>query len=304
MKKVSLGSWAFAFGPYASDPVPFDKTARRLAEAGYDAIEVCGIQEHITLDACPTKESRAEVKKLLDDLGLERSGYSCDQSSADPTEPANKDKYLDHFARNLEMCHDLGIGDIRVDAVAPPNKYSDDSEYESAKGQVADVFHAAAQKAQDAKIKLHWEFEPGFIFNKPSEIIELHDKVAHPNFTIMYDTCHAYMCAVVGARQHGEKETLDGGIEELLARLDGKIGAIHLIDSDGSLHDDETSTHYPFGTGDVDFKSVAPKLLAAPDIEYWTIDMCFWAGSWELVEASLGFVKKLLQETETAVAAN
>ena len=84
MKKVSLGSWAFAFGPYASDPVPFDKTARRLAEAGYDAIEVCGIQEHITLDACPTKESRAEVKKLLDDLGLERSGYSCDQSSADP----------------------------------------------------------------------------------------------------------------------------------------------------------------------------------------------------------------------------
>ncbi len=304
MKKVSLGSWAFAFGPYSSDPVPFDKTARRLAEAGYDAIEVCGIQEHITLDAYPTKQSRAEVKKLLDDLGLERSGYSCDQYSADPTEPANKDKYLDQFARNLEMCHDLGIGDIRVDTVAPPNKYSDESEYESAKGPLADVFHAAAQKAQDANIKLHWEFEPGFIFNKPSEIIELHDKVAHPNFTIMYDTSHAYMCAVVGARQHGEKETLDGGIEELLARLDGKVGAIHLIDSDGGLHDDETSTHNPFGTGHVDFKSLAPKLLAVPDIDYWTVDMCFWAGAWELVAPSLGFVKNLLKETETAVAAN
>jgi len=33
MKKVSLGSWAFAFGPYAARPVPFDAVAKRLAEA-------------------------------------------------------------------------------------------------------------------------------------------------------------------------------------------------------------------------------------------------------------------------------
>jgi len=303
MKKVSLGSWAFAFGPYSSDPVPFDKTAKRLAEAGYDAIEVCGIQEHITLDAYPSKESRQEVKKMLDDLGLETSGYACDQYAFDPTEAANKQKYLDQFARNLEMCQDLGIRDIRVDTAAPPNKYKDQKEYEAAKGRVVEVFQAAAGKAQDAGIKLHWEFEPGFIFNKPSEIVEMHDKVAHPNFDIMYDTSHAYMCAVVGARQFGAKETLPGGIEELLAKLKGKIGAIHLIDSDGSLHDNETSTHNPFGTGNVNFKSVAPKMLEVPNTPYWTIDMCFWAGSWELVESQLSFVKGLLKEAEAVGAA-
>ena len=54
MKKIALGSWAFAFGPYASDPVPFEKTAERMAAAGYDAIEICGIQEHVTLEAYPT----------------------------------------------------------------------------------------------------------------------------------------------------------------------------------------------------------------------------------------------------------
>ena len=39
---------------------------------------------------------------------------------------------------------------------------------------------------------------------------------------------------------------------------------------------------------------VAPKLLAVPNIHWWCSDMCFWPGSWELVESSLAFVKDLL----------
>ncbi|MDA1316301.1 MAG: sugar phosphate isomerase/epimerase [Acidobacteria bacterium] len=304
MKKISLGSWAFAFGPYSEHPVSFVKTAKRLAEVGYDAIEICGIQEHITLDRYPTTESRQEVKKMLDDLGLERSGYACDQYAFDPTEAANKEKYLEQFAKNLQMCNDLGIRDIRVDTVADPVKYSSAAEYEAAKGRVAEVFHEAAQKAQDAGVRMHWEFEPGFIFNKPSEIVEMHGKVNHPNFDVMYDTSHAYMSAVAGSRQYGEKETLAGGIDELFSNLEGKIGAIHLIDSDGSLHNKHTSTHNPFGTGNVDFKSIAPKLLSVPNVDYWAIDMCFWPGSWELVEASLAFVKRVIQEAEAAPAAS
>jgi sugar phosphate isomerase/epimerase len=288
MKKISLGSWAFAFGPYAGDPVPFDRTAKRLADAGYDAIEVCGIQQHVTLEAYPTKESREPIRQMLDGLGLARSGYACDQYAADPTEAANKEKYLERFARNLEMCNDLGIANIRVDTVAPPNKYSNPVDREAAKGRVCEVFNAAAQKAQEAGIKMHWEFEPGFLFNKPGEIVEIHEKTAHANFTVMFDTSHAYMCAVVGARQPGAKETLPGGVEELLAKLEGR------------LHDNETSTHSPFGAGNVNFRSLAPKLLAVPDIDYWTIDMCFWAGSWELTDASLAYVRKLLQNAVTA----
>ena len=54
------------------------------------------------------------------------------------------------------------------------------------------------------------------------------------NFGVLYDTCHAHMCAAVGANQPGEKETLPGGELELLEKLKGKITHIHLIDSDGS----------------------------------------------------------------------
>ena len=105
---------------------------------------------------------------------------------------------------------------------------------------------------------------------------------------------------IVGARQHGTREVLAGGVDEFLEKLSGRIGAIHLIDSDGTLHGDETSTHRPFGEGFINFKSLAPQLLSVPNIEWWCIDMCFWAGSWELVESSRDFVADLLGQKAAA----
>ena len=41
--KLSVGSWAFSFGPYAGDPIPFAKIVERLAEAGFE-VEELGIE--------------------------------------------------------------------------------------------------------------------------------------------------------------------------------------------------------------------------------------------------------------------
>jgi sugar phosphate isomerase/epimerase len=291
--KVSLGSWAFSFGPFADNPIPFEKTVRRLSEAGYDGIEICGFPPHVTFDQYPTKESRQNLVQFLRDNRLGVSGYAADFTSVNPVMPGNKQKYLDLVRRNVEMCVDIGSPNIRVDSIAAPGSI-EDADYRAAFDRLADVGRDAAGIAQQAGIRLVWEFEPGFAFNKPSEVLAMHQKVGHPNFWILFDTSHAYMCAVVGARQHGARETLPGGVAEFLGKLKGRIGAIHLIDSDGTLHGDETSTHRPFGEGSIDFAAIAPKLLEVPRIEWWCIDMCFWAGSWELVEPSLRFVRSLL----------
>jgi len=293
MKKISLGSWAFSFGPFADHPIPFEKTVKRLSEAGYDGIEICGFPPHVTLEKYPTKQSRQDLVKFLKENKLGVSGYAADFSSVNPVDAGNKQKYLDLFKRNVEMCVDIGSPAIRVDSIAAPGSI-DDADYQKAFDRLADVWRDGAGIAQQANIRLVWEFEPGFAFNKPSEVVAMHKKVGHPNFWIMFDTSHAYMCAVVGARQHGTKETLPGGVEEMLDSLKGRIGAIHLIDSDGTLHGDETSTHRPFGEGMVDFDKVAPKLLQVPNIDWWCIDMCFWPGSWELVEPSIAYVRNLL----------
>lgn len=297
--KISLGSWAFCFGPYTSNPVPFDKSVKRLAEAGYDGVEVCGFPPHITLEGHPTKESRREVVKLLNDHGLGVSGYAADFAGIQPGVAENRQKYLELFRRNVALCADIGSPSIRVDSVAAPGSIPD-HDYQAAFDLLAGVWQEAAGIAQQAGIRLVWEFEPGFAFNKPSEVVALHQKVGHPNFKILFDTSHAYMCSVVGARQHGAKETLPGGVSEFLSSLAGRVGHIHLIDSDGTLHNDETSTHRPFGEGFINFKSLAPQLLAVPGIEWWCIDLCFWPGAWEQVESSHQFVSALLAGSQAA----
>jgi sugar phosphate isomerase/epimerase len=297
--KISLGSWAFSFGPFADNPIPFEKTVKRLSEAGYDGIEICGFPPHVTLDKYATPESRRELVNFLQDHKLGVSGYAADFTSVNPVTEGNKQKYLDLFQRNVQMCVDIGSPAIRVDSIAAPGSIAD-KDYQAAFDRLADVWRNAAGIAKKSGVRMVWEFEPGFAFNRPSEVLAMHDKVGHPNFYILFDTSHAYMCAVIGARQHGPKETLPGGVPEFLKKLQGRIGAIHLIDSDGTLHGDETSTHRPFGEGLIDFKSLAPQLLKVPNIEWWCIDMCFWAGSWELVEPSRKFVAKLLSTKAAA----
>jgi sugar phosphate isomerase/epimerase len=292
-----LGSWAFSFGPYASNPVPFEKVVKRLAQAGYDGIEICGFPPHVAVEDYPSHESRQELVHMLADSGLGVSGYSSDLSVVNPLVPGQRQKYLDLFRRNVELCADIGSPLMRVDTVAAPGSI-DEARYLKAFDYLAGTWREAASIAEDYGVLVTWEFEPGFVFNAPSEVVAMHDQVDHPNFKIMFDTCHAYMCGVVGARQHGAKETLPGGVREFLAKLSGKIGAIHLIDSDGTLHGDETSTHRPFGKGFIHFEELVPRLLEVPNIQWWTIDMCFWAGAWELIDSSREFVAKLLRYHE------
>src|ERR1700729_2387507 len=118
--KISMGSWAFSFGPYASSPVPFESCVRHLAQAGYDGIDICGFPPHVTLESFPTSHSRMAIARLLADHNLGVSGYAADFCSVNPVAARNEARYLDLLKRNIEMCVDLGSPSLRVDTVAAP----------------------------------------------------------------------------------------------------------------------------------------------------------------------------------------
>ena len=299
MIKLSFGSWAFSTGPYSSRPVSLDRVIERLGEAEYDGIELSGLPPHATLESFATSASRRQLLRTLEDCNLGVSGYAPDFSAVNPVLEQNKLSYIDLFHRAVEFCVDVGSPSIRVDSVGAPGSVPE-REYKAACDRLAGVWTDAAEIAARARVRMAWEFEPRFLFNKPSEILSLHRKVAHPNFQILLDTAHGYMCSVVGARQHGARQTLAGGLPEFLKKLEGCVGAIHLIDSDGTLHHKETSTHRPFGEGFIDFHILAPQLLDITTIDWWCIDLAFWPGAWDLIESSRDFVLDLL---ETKVAA-
>ncbi len=293
--KISLGSWAFSFGSYARKPVPFQDIAVRLAKAGYDGVEISGFAPQVTLEAYPTVASRKELVDFISSHGLGISGFDPDLSAVNPAMEGNSGKYLDLFRENLELAADLGAPSIRVDSGAAPGSIEEPL-CEAAFHRVASVWRDCAAVAEGAGVRMVWEFEPGFVFNRPHDVVRMHQEVRHPNFSILFDTSHAYMCGVVGARQHSGADVVEGGITGFLDMLHGRIGAVHVIDSDGTLHHDETSTHRPFGEGLIDFPKVAPKLLTLPGIDWWTVDLCFWPNAWEQIEPSLSYLRALLRD--------
>lgn len=295
MKKLALGSWAFIFGPYESHPWSFSDVLKYTKDVGFDGIEISGFRPHPHPDDYDTPEKCAELKKEIDHVGLGIGGYAPDFSNLSPAE-VEQDVYLKEFEKALRFCENLGIPGIRVDTVSPPEHHAPD-EYQRRFKKLADTWRAAAETAQNAGVVMNWEYEPGFWLNKPSEIVHLIEEVDHPNFKVMYDTSHAYMVAVVGARHIGEKEILLRGEAELAEMVMDRIGHFHLIDSDGTLHGDETSTHTPFGEGKIDFKHIMkvlePKLN---ELEWWGVDYCFCPTTEEHAQYAVPYIKKLCEE--------
>jgi sugar phosphate isomerase/epimerase len=293
VKKISLGSWAFTFGPYSDRPVALEDVLQEAGAVGYDGVELSGFPPHATLEAMSSPSRRQELLARLESCGVTASGYVPDLTSVNPVAETNRGRYLDLFRRCLDVAVGLKCPSIRVDTVAAPRSVSDD-DYEDAFGRLADIWNKAAGVAQEAAVKLVWEFEPGFVFNKPTEIVELHEKVRHRNFYILFDTAHAYTCAEAGPHQHGEQETLRGGVEGMLDLCAGRIGAVHLVDTDGSLYNDETTRHLPLGSGVVDFARLAPKLRAAGG-EWWTVDLSFYPEAWSQIRPSLAYAAALIE---------
>jgi sugar phosphate isomerase/epimerase len=293
MKDISIGSWAYSIGPYAGKAVPWEEVISTLASLGFQGVELGGFSPHPNPDDLPHREQRDEIKEQLANTGLRFSGLAADLWSQHLLDTDDQADYLNAFRKNLQFCVDLGIKGIRVDSVQPPTIF-DQVDYDVAFERAVRTWKRCAKEAADKGVYVTWEFEPGFAFNKPSDIINIVEAVNDDNFGVMFDTCHGHMVAAIGARQPGEKELLPGGCLEFAQKLRGKINHLHLIDSDGTLHDDETSTHAPFGEGVLNFDELIPELSKNPfPHNWWTIDLCFWADAWAVTKDCKAAVDEL-----------
>jgi sugar phosphate isomerase/epimerase len=285
MARISIGTWAYCVGPYMNNPIPFGDVVKELKKLGFDGLELGAFFSHPNPENHPTKESRRTLKDLVEGSGLKFSGIACDMWDypghvshlADATDGGAA--YLAMVKKNLEFTKDLGITLFRVDTVQPPDILNT-VDKNKAMDNVVNSWRQVCKMAADMGIDVTWEFEPGFVFNRPSDIVSIVNAVGEKNFGAMYDTCHAYMCSVVGARQSGgPKET--PGMVDLAQKLRGKINAIQIIDCDGELNEHGTSTHKVFGTAKIDFAPVMKELQnCGIKHDWWTIDLCFEDGAW------------------------
>lgn len=299
-KRSSIGSWAYTIGPYAEHPIDFDTVVTRLKELGFSGVELGAFPPHPNPGnpngpdegwggAMPEKSQRAELKAQMQERGMGLSGIAANLWGEKLINTDDTAKYISEFKRNCEFAQDLGIGSVRVDTVQPPTILRE-IDYATAMKRVVETWKTCCAIAADHGLQVTWEFEPGFAFNKPSDVLRIHDAVDQHNFGILYDTCHGQMVGVVGARQDGQKETFPNQVE-FIRSLEGRINHIHLIDSDNTCHkdaqgNDETSAHPPFGLGVLNFDEIMPALLKSAELphDWWTVDLCFWPDAWQATE--------------------
>lgn len=299
MKKISIGSWAYTIGPYADQPVSWEVVCDKLQALGFDGVELGGFPPHPNPDDVQGP-GREAIRDGVASRGMEFSGLAANLWHMHLADTEDPRPYLAEFRKNCEFARDLGIKGIRVDTVQPPTIL--DSEAESTVlERVVRGFREANLIAADHGLYLTWEFEPGFVLNKPSDIVRVLDGVDDPNFGVLYDTSHGHMVSVVGARHHGTAEVLPGGQLDLIDMVAGRINHVHLIDSDNSCHKDdegadETSMHLPFGEGVVEFDPIVRR-LATEDLghDWWTVDLCFWPDAWEATASCKAFMDDLNQ---------
>jgi sugar phosphate isomerase/epimerase len=289
MHRTSIGTWAYNVGPYGANPIPFDEVLAKLAELKFDGLELGGFNGYPNPQNHPTKDDRAALVEKVKKHGLAFSGFAQDLWSQKLLNTRDTTDYKMAFKENAQFAQDLGIKGIRVDTVQPPTIHRE-ADYDDLLKRLVETWDWCIKTAGDHGLYVTWEFEPGFAFNKPSDVQRVLDRLQHDNFGAMYDTCHGQMIAVNGTRQEGKKETLKGGQLEFIARLSGRINHIHLIDSDNTCHkdeqgNDETSAHPPFGEGVLNFDELVPALAKEKvGHDWWTVDLCFWPEAWPSTE--------------------
>jgi sugar phosphate isomerase/epimerase len=295
MPKISLGSWAFSFGPFEKAPWTFSQVAEYSSQAGYDGIEINGFRPHPHPDDYNSDQKCAELKKYLADLNLGISAYAPDFRHVPPAEVSVL-AYLKELDKMIRFCRRMEINLLRVDSVSPPHSH-ETLDYQKRFEHLSSNWRAAAEECRKAGIVLVWEFEPGFWLNKPSEVKRLVESVDHDNFKLLFDTSHAYMGAVVGARHTGEQELFSAGVSEYYRLLATHIGHFHLIDSDGTLHGDETSTHTPFGAGHIDFYDVLSTMKPTlENLEWWCVDFCFCPTTEKDAKMALPYIREIVEK--------
>ena len=287
--KISRGSWCLGFG---MDPIPsLEQVVDVLSAFKYDGIELAGFFDHATIEKYPDAASRKKLVDWLSSKNLEIAGYApgpYGDFGRLPWATGGDDvvaEYEKFFDDHLQFCVDCGITAMRVD----PGDFGPmprDVDYDKTWDRVVTTFRKHAERGAEAGVTMLWELESGQLFVKPSEAVKLLEDVGHDNLQLMFDVGHVEACCVIAHNQVQPQERLEGGQVEFVKMMAGKIGHMHVCDTDSNTWHNAFGTHLGIGKGVVDFDALIPAVVESGyTSKWWSVDAIpmtadTWADTW------------------------
>lgn len=287
--KICRGSWCLGFG--FETPATLEQVVKVLSAFGYDGIELAGFFDHATVERYPDKASRQKLADWIKSYDLEIVGYAPGPygdfgkyawaTGSDDVYAA----FLKFFDEHLQFCVDAGVPAIRLD----PGDFGPlprDADYDKAWDRVVTTFRKHAEQAAEVGVTALWELETGQIFVKPSEAVKLMNDVGHDNLKLMYDIGHVEACIALGHNQVQPVERLEGGHVEFIQKMKGKIGHMHVCDTDSNTWHNAFGTHLGIGKGVIDFDTLIPAVVdSGYTSKWWSVDAIpmtaeSWADTW------------------------
>jgi sugar phosphate isomerase/epimerase len=159
-KLLSIGTWAYAFGPYQSNPVPFETVVKKLGELKYDGVEIGAFKPHVHPDDYPSAADRQRVRSLIKSSNLRVSGLAADfwGDKGPATDAACEMITTSIYLKRTKAVYGLGSPNIRVDTSVAG--WSAQVDAKTALGIVS-LWRTCSELAQGHGIR--WvEFEPDF----------------------------------------------------------------------------------------------------------------------------------------------
>lgn len=287
--KICRGSWCLGFG--MDPPATLEQVVAVLSAFGYDGIELAGFFDHVTLEKYPDAASRKKLADWISSHDLELVGYApgpYGDFGRMPWATGGDDvvaEYEKFFEDSLQLCVDMGIPSMRID----PGDFGPmprDVDYDKTYDRVVTMFKQHAERGAEVGVTMLFELESGQLFVKPSEVVRIFDDVAHPNMQLMFDVGHVEAVSVLAHNQVQPQERLEGGTIEFAKMMAGKIGHMHVCDTDSNTWHNAFGTHLGIGKGVIDFDVLIPTVMdGGYSSPWWSVDAIpmsaeTWADTW------------------------
>lgn len=245
---------------------------RRIRDYGYDAIEITAVPgQHIAADRFSSEE-RERFRGALDEIGLSVSAIT-----SGPCPPRATEEELGYVRSSIDLAAALGAK-VAITYVTKNEAAADMGEREW-RGDVSQRLASLADYADERRVRLALETEPGFLIDRPQDGIALVREIDHP--ALRYNLCVPHILPAIGP---GET-ILD--IVDLAADL---IVNTHLADVKDRVH-----KHLVPGEGDVDFEALFARLREIGYDGYLTFDLYPYAERSDYAaEHTMNFLRQLM----------
>jgi sugar phosphate isomerase/epimerase len=284
-----------AFSTNAFTRHPLTTAIRRIADVGYEGVEVLADHPHAFLD-----ERWAETESLktaLRDCGLSVSNINANTASGfylpgkweDPFEPSlsNPDPALRRWRvaytqRCVDLAAILNCRSVSVTSGGMPSGATGPAAPEEMRWRES-LFTESLQEildyAQTRGVFLGIEYEPGLLVGDAAATLKFLDILKSPYLGVNLDIGHA--------------EVAGENIAEVIHRFGSRILNIHVEDIQARRHD-----HLIPGLGDIDFDALIAVLKKIDYRNYLTVELYPYVDTpAEAAAAALSFLQDVLAKS-------